>query len=83
MEVKLNAEARADFSALAPNVKFAAQEEKRRLRSWPLVPGIKHLTHRWAGCARLKVMKDWRMIFRPLPDHLVIIRIRHRSVAYL
>ena len=32
--------------------------------------------------ARVKVMGDWRMIFRPLTQHLVIVRIRHRSIAY-
>jgi len=83
MEVKLNAEAREDFKALAPTIKIAAQAEKQRLKQWPLVPGVKHLSNRWVGCARVKVLKDWRMIFRPLPEHLVILRIRHRSVVDL
>jgi mRNA-degrading endonuclease RelE of RelBE toxin-antitoxin system len=83
MEVKLNRDARKDFDALAPTVKLAVLEEKRRLKLWPDVPGVKHLTGRWVGFARVKVMRDWRMIFRPLTDHVVIVRIRHRSVVYL
>ena len=81
MEVKLNREARKDFDTLAPSVKLAAKEEMRLLKKWPEVSGVKHLTSHWVGFVR--VMGDWRMIFRPLPDHIVIVRIRHRSIAYL
>lgn len=83
MEVKMNAAAREDFARLDPSIQIATREEQKRLKNWPLVSGIKHLKNVWAGCVRIKVKQDWRLIFRPLPDHIVIIRIRHRSVAYL
>lgn len=82
MEVKLNRAARGDFKALDTAVKAAATVEKRSLQQYPNVSGVKHLTGRWVGFARVKVMGDWRMIFRPLTQHLVIVRIRHRSIAY-
>jgi mRNA-degrading endonuclease RelE of RelBE toxin-antitoxin system len=83
MGVKMNAAAREDFERLDPFIQLATREEQKRLKAWPLVPGVKHLSNVWAGCARLKVKQDWRLIFRPLETHVVIIRIRHRSVAYL
>ena len=84
MEVKMNREARADFNSLDPQVQIAAIEEVRKLKRWPDVSGVKHLEGRWAGHARLKVRKDWRLLFRILTARarLVIIRIGHRSVVY-
>jgi len=82
MEVKANREARKDMEALAPVVKAAALAEIKHLKKWPDVPGVKHLSGRLAGFARVKVMKDWRMLFRVLPAHIVIVRVRHRSVVY-
>jgi len=82
MEVKWNREARSDFQSLDTLVQAATREEARCLKAYPDVSGVKHLTGRWVGMARVKVLADWRMIFRPLSDHLVIVRIRHRSIVY-
>ena len=87
MLVKMNKEARIDFENLDSSIQHAFQEEKKCLKAWPATPGVKHLTGRWKGFCRIKLLEDWRIIFRVLPseavpDHLTVVRIRHRSVVY-
>jgi mRNA-degrading endonuclease RelE of RelBE toxin-antitoxin system len=53
-----------------------------KLKKYPEVSGVKNLEATWKGYARVKVLKDWRLLFRPFPGLLVVVRIRHRSKAY-
>jgi mRNA-degrading endonuclease RelE of RelBE toxin-antitoxin system len=39
---------------------------------------VKALAGQWQGCTRLRV-GDYRVLFRALPDQIVILRIRHRA----
>ena len=82
MEVKMNKQATKEFRELDTPVKQAVLDATRRLGSYPEVSGVKHLEATWKGYARVRILKDWRMIFRVLPTLLVIVRICHRSKAY-
>ena len=42
---------------------------------------VKALAGQWQGCTRLRV-GDYRVLFRTLPDQIVILRIRHRAEVY-
>lgn len=53
MEVKMNREAREDYKALNAKVQAAAIEEMRRLKKYPEVSGVKHMTGRLVGLARV------------------------------
>jgi len=88
MDVKLNQDAREDFLNLDTRQKAGFQEEKKNLKAWPATSGAKPLENRWKGHFRLVLCKDWRVLFRVLPgtvepDHITVVRLRHRSVAYL
>lgn len=87
MEVKVNRDGRQDLENLDNSVLASYGEARSLLRKWPAIPGVKHLTGRWKGFCRIKFMEDWRIIFRVVPDevhpdHLTVVRIRHRSVVY-
>lgn len=87
MQVRINKEARNDFKNLDPSLQHAFQEEKKSLKAWPATSGVKHLTDRWKGFCRTKLLENWRIIFRIIPseahpDHITVVRIRHRSVVY-
>jgi mRNA interferase RelE/StbE len=42
---------------------------------------IKALAGRWQGYTRLRV-GDYRVMFRALPDYIVILRVRHKADVY-
>ena len=81
MKVVLSAAGRRDFDALGPSDKTRLQAAFKRLAGWPEVSGWKWMRKEWAGHARLRV-GDWRVIFKVLPDRIVLARIGHRSGAY-
>jgi mRNA-degrading endonuclease RelE of RelBE toxin-antitoxin system len=82
MEVKMTEDAMKDFKKLDTPVQVAASDEMEKLKKYPEVSGVKNLEATWKGYARVKVLKDWRLLFRPFPGLLVVVRIRHRSKAY-
>ena len=87
MDIKMNRDAREDFQNLDTRQKGAFQDAQKHLKAWPATPGVKALSGRWKGHSRIVICKDWRVIFRVLPntehpDHLTIVRIRHRSIVY-
>lgn len=82
MEVKVSEKAAKEFKNLDTVVKQAVLDAKRKLESYPDLYGVKHLEAKWKGYARLRILKDWRLIFRILPTLLIIVRICHRSKAY-
>ena len=57
------------------------REVSQRLLNWPNVSGAKPLRRQWKGCFRLRT-GDWRMIFRPAGDELVVLRIANRRDVY-
>ena len=42
---------------------------------------VRALAGKWQGCTRLRV-GDYRVLFRALPEQIVILRIRHRADVY-
>lgn len=42
---------------------------------------LKALSGEWEGYCRLRV-GDFRVIFRPAPEEIAIVRVRHRSDVY-
>jgi len=42
---------------------------------------LKTLSGRWEGCCRLRV-GDYRVVFAPSPEHITILRVRHRGDVY-
>jgi mRNA-degrading endonuclease RelE of RelBE toxin-antitoxin system len=82
MDVKMSEKAVKEFKNLDTPIKQAALDAMRKLSAYPSVSGVKHLEAKWRGYARMRILKDWRMIFRILPTLLIIVRICHRSKAY-
>lgn len=78
----MSEKATKEFRNLDTALKQAALDTLRRLESYPNISGVKHLEAKWKGYARMRVLKDWRLIFRILPTLLIIVRICHRSKAY-
>lgn len=82
MEVKMGEKAVKEFRNLDTTLKQAVLDAQRKLESYPNMSGVKHLEAKWKGYARMRILKDWRLIFRILPTLLIIVRICHRSKAY-
>jgi mRNA-degrading endonuclease RelE of RelBE toxin-antitoxin system len=51
------------------------------LERWPQVSGAKPLRGKLKGCFRLRC-GDWRIVFRPVGDNLVVIAIDNRRDVY-
>jgi mRNA-degrading endonuclease RelE of RelBE toxin-antitoxin system len=81
VRVLLEAEARADFDALAPTVKARVLAAFERLTRWPDVSGVKWLRREWSGHGRIRV-GDWRVIFRIASPDVIVVRIKHRREVY-
>jgi mRNA interferase RelE/StbE len=52
-----------------------------RLEHWPEVSGAKPLRGNLKGCFRLR-SGDWRIVFRPVGDDVVVIAIDNRRDVY-
>lgn len=80
--VKFEASAKAAMLKLDTSVKIAALRIVRRLANWPEFSGAKPLSGNRAGQYRVRVMRDWRLIFTAGPEGVLIIEIGHRSTIY-
>jgi mRNA-degrading endonuclease RelE of RelBE toxin-antitoxin system len=79
--VRLTDEAREHFTGLQPTIKARILAVFERLQKWPSVSGAKPLKNQWAGHFRIRT-GDWRIIFRPVSQDVLIVRIKHRSEIY-
>jgi mRNA-degrading endonuclease RelE of RelBE toxin-antitoxin system len=79
--VLLAKDAQADFDDLPATIQARVNTVVERLRNWPAVSGIKALRGQWAGHYRVRT-GDWRVIFRVVTPHLVLVRIKHRREVY-
>jgi mRNA-degrading endonuclease RelE of RelBE toxin-antitoxin system len=52
-----------------------------RLEKWPTVSGAKPLRGKLKGCFRLR-SGDWRIVFRPVGDDVIVIAIDNRRDVY-
>jgi mRNA-degrading endonuclease RelE of RelBE toxin-antitoxin system len=81
MDVIVGEQAQKEFDALPTTMKMRVLAVFARLENWPNVSGAKRLTGDWQGCARIRT-GDWRVIFRPTRDQVVIERVAHRREVY-
>jgi len=52
-----------------------------RLEKWPALSGAKPLRGSFKGCFRLRC-GDWRIVFRPVRDDLIVTAIDNRKDVY-
>jgi mRNA interferase RelE/StbE len=81
VEVLLAKDAQADFDDLPATIQERVAHVVDRLRDWPAVSGAKALRGQWAGYYRVRT-GDWRVIFRLVTPHLIVVRIKHRREVY-
>jgi len=81
VEVVLSKEAQTEFDDLPLSMKKRVLDVLLRLENWPNVSGAKRLTGDRKGWARVRT-GDWRVIFRPEHDQIVVERIAHRREVY-
>jgi mRNA-degrading endonuclease RelE of RelBE toxin-antitoxin system len=79
--VRISPEARRDFEALPVTIQFRVREVTERLNEWPNVSGAKPLRYEWKGHFRIRT-GDWRVVFRPIGDDVLIVRIANRRDVY-
>ncbi len=81
MNVVVGEQAQKEFDDLPPSMKKRVLGVFARLTNWPNVSGTKALTGDWKGFTRVRT-GDWRVIFRPERDQIVVERIAHRREVY-
>lgn len=81
MEVVLSRQAQKEFDDLPLSMKRRVLNVLSRLKNWPKVSGAKRLTGELKGLVRVRT-GDWRVIFRPQHDPIVVERIAHRREVY-
>ena len=81
MEVRMTADALADFRRLPLSIRARVVDLLRRMAEWPNVSGAKPLRKQWKGHFRLRT-GDWRIIVRPAGEILWIVRIDNRRDVY-
>ena len=80
-EVLVTAQARTEFLSLPVGIQRRVEAVFERLKSWPEVSGAKPLRGSLKGCFRLRC-GDWRIVFRPVGDDLIITAIDNRRDVY-
>jgi len=81
MDVVVTEQAQKEFDDLPPAMKGRVLGVFARLEDWPNVSGAKRLTGDWAGFVRVRT-GDWRVLFRPEGNQIVVERIAHRREVY-
>lgn len=81
MKVVFSGTAQQDFDALPLPMKGRVLQAVSRLERWPEVSGAKWLTANWKGYARIRV-GDWRVVFRPTSQAIIVEHIAHRREVY-
>jgi mRNA-degrading endonuclease RelE of RelBE toxin-antitoxin system len=79
--VLLAKDAQAYYDDLPATIQGRVAAVIERLRQWPNVSGAKPLRGTWAGHHRIRT-GDWRVIFRVVTPHLLVVRIKHRRDVY-
>jgi mRNA interferase RelE/StbE len=80
-KVVLNPEAAEGFHRAPTGMIRRINDVLERLEQWPQVSGAKPLRGKLKGCFRLRC-GDWRIVFRPTGDDLVVIAIDNRRDVY-
>jgi len=80
-KVILNPEAASGFNKAPTGMIRRINDALERLKHWPRVSGAKPLRGDLKGCFRLRC-GDWRIVFRPIGDDLVVIAIDNRRDVY-
>jgi mRNA-degrading endonuclease RelE of RelBE toxin-antitoxin system len=81
MEVRMKAEALADYQQLPLVIRARVAAVIERLGLWPGVSGAKPLRGSWKGHFRIRT-GDWRIIVKPEGPVLWIVRIDNRRDVY-
>lgn len=79
--LRLNPEAAKGFNAAPTGMIRRINDALQRLEKWPQVSGAKPLRGKLKGCFRLRC-GDWRIVFRPTGNDLVVIAIDNRRDVY-
>jgi mRNA-degrading endonuclease RelE of RelBE toxin-antitoxin system len=80
-KVILNPDAVRGFSKAPTGMVRRINDALERLERWPQVSGAKPLRGKLKGCFRLRC-GDWRIVFRPTGDDLVVTAIENRRDVY-
>jgi mRNA interferase RelE/StbE len=79
--VLLTPEAQRQFLALPVTIQQRVREVLQRLTTWPEVSGAKPLKGELKGSYRVRT-GDWRVVFRPSGDDVLVTRIANRKDVY-
>ena len=79
--VRMTEEAVQDVGELPSDMKLRLRAVMERLAKWPEVSGAKPLRGELAGQFRIR-MGDWRVVFQPVGDDVVITRVANRKDVY-
>ena len=80
-KVVLNRDAAQEFGKVPTGMIRRINDVLERLEQWPEVSGAKPLRRELKGCFRVRC-GDWRVVFRPVGDDLVVIAIDNRKDVY-
>jgi mRNA-degrading endonuclease RelE of RelBE toxin-antitoxin system len=69
------------YDALPTSIRSRVHELFRRLKSWPMVSGVKALRSALAGQYRMRTA-DYRLQFRVERDRIVVLKVGHRDGFY-
>lgn len=79
--VLLVPEAQDQLESLPTVIKARVLKVLDRLQDWPNVSGAKPLRKEWSGHHRIRT-GDYRIVFKVITPHLIVVRIQHRSEVY-
>jgi mRNA interferase RelE/StbE len=81
VEVRITPEAQSQFDALPLTIKVRVLRVFERLGRWPEVSGAKPLRGARRGERRIRT-GDYRVIFRPVAQTVLVVGIGHRKDVY-
>jgi mRNA interferase RelE/StbE len=79
--VTLTPDAAKGFDKVPTGMIRRINDALERLEGWPDVSGAKPLRKELKGCFRLRC-GDWRIVFRPVGDDLIVTAIDNRRNVY-
>lgn len=80
-KVILNPDAAKGFNKVPTGMVRRINDALERLEQWPKISGAKPLRENLTGCFRLRC-GEWRLVFRPIGDDLVVIAVDNRRDVY-
>jgi mRNA-degrading endonuclease RelE of RelBE toxin-antitoxin system len=81
MDVRMMAEAIADYQRLPLVIRLRVAAILEKLKQWPQVSGAKPLRGNLKGHFRLRT-GDWRIVLKPVGQILWVVRIDNRRDVY-